>query len=43
MNFIYKLLEMISIYPIPFFMMSGIVIALISTIIEENKRRKNKN
>jgi hypothetical protein len=42
MNFIYKLVEMISTYPISFFMMLGIVISLISTMIEENKR-KNKN
>jgi hypothetical protein len=37
-----KLWNLISTYPIPFFMMSGILIAAISTVIEENKRRKNR-
>lgn len=37
-----KLVEIVSNYPIPVFMMLGILIAAISTIIEENKRRKNK-
>jgi hypothetical protein len=43
MNFIYKLIEMISIYPIPFFMMLGILIALITTVVEETKRKRRKN
>ena len=34
--------ELIINYPIPLLMMVGILIAAISTIIEENKRRKNK-
>jgi hypothetical protein len=37
-----KFIEIVSTYPIPLFMMLGILIAAISTIIEENKRRKNK-
>jgi hypothetical protein len=35
--------ELIIYYPIPLLMMAGILIAAVSTIIEENKRRKNKN
>lgn len=38
-----KLVELISQYPISFFMLAGILIAAVSTMIEENKRRKNKN
>ena len=37
-----KLVELVSTYPVSFFLFSGILIAAISTIIEENKRRKNK-
>jgi cell division protein FtsL len=37
-----KIVEIISTYPIPIFMMVGILIAAVSTVIEENKRRKNK-
>jgi hypothetical protein len=35
-----KLLEIVSTYPVAFFLFTGIIIAAISTIIEENKRRK---
>ena len=37
-----KFIEIVSTYPISFFLFVGIIIAVISTIIEENKRRKNK-
>jgi cell division protein FtsL len=37
-----KFIEIVSTYPISFFLFTGIIIAAISTIIEENKRRKNK-
>lgn len=38
-----KLFDIISQYPVAVFLMTGILIAAISTIIEENKRRKRKN
>lgn len=38
-----KLIELISVYPISFFMMLGILIAAVFTIKEEIKRRSNKN
>jgi hypothetical protein len=37
-----KLVELVSTFPIAAFMMVGFLIAAVSTIIEENKRRKNK-
>jgi hypothetical protein len=37
-----KLVELVSTFPIASFMMAGILIAAVSIIIEENKRRKNK-
>jgi len=37
-----KILDLISTFPIAAFMMAGFLIAAVSTIIEENKRRKNK-
>jgi hypothetical protein len=37
-----KLVDIITTYPVAVFLMTGILIAAVSTIIEENKRRKNK-
>jgi len=37
-----KLIEIVSNYPVSIFLMTGILIAAISTVIEENKRRKRK-
>ena len=38
-----KLIEIVEVYPIPVFMMLGILIAGVFTLVEELKRRKNKN
>jgi hypothetical protein len=38
-----KIWELITIYPISFFMMLGILIAGTYTAIEEIKRKKNRN
>jgi F0F1-type ATP synthase membrane subunit b/b' len=38
-----KIIELISVYPISFFLMVGILIAVIYTTIEEIKRKRNKN
>jgi hypothetical protein len=38
-----ELIELIKVYPIPVFMMLGIFIAGVFTLVEELKRRKTKN
>lgn len=38
-----KIIELISVYPISFFMILGILIAGVFTLIEEIKRKKDKN
>jgi len=37
-----KLVDLITTYPVAVFLMSGLLIAAISTIIEENKRRNKR-
>lgn len=37
-----KIIEIVTNYPIPVFMLIGISIAVVFTIIEETKRRKRK-
>jgi hypothetical protein len=38
-----KLVDLIITYPVAVFLISGVLIASVSTIIEENNRRKRKD